>query len=115
MTIGSRPREVKCGGIRGRYFAAAAGCGAAQFREVVAAGEKCFDVKSVARRSAGGPDQRDAHEPLAVLAEADPGRDRDIGALKQQLLKGERRPRNSCGIGAQANIVPCGAGMSQPA
>ena len=61
-------------------------------------------------------DQADAHVALAVLAEADAGRDRDAGLLDQQLgERSEPSSSNGFGIGAQANIEAGGDGMSQPA
>jgi hypothetical protein len=80
-------------------------------------GEEPLDV---ARRLADAVlvlDQRDAHEIVAVLAEADARRDRDIGLLDQQLGEFERAElAEGSGIGAQANIVAAGAGTpSRPA
>src|ERR1700676_1828817 len=69
------------------------GGGAAQFGGVVAAGEERFDVARRLAQALAVLDQRDAHKPLAVLAEADPRRDRDIGPLEQELREGERADR----------------------
>src|SRR6266851_1932783 len=63
--------------------------GAAQLREVVAAGEEGFDVAGCLTQALAVLDERDAHEPLAVLAEADPRRDGDIRAFEQKLREGE--------------------------
>src|SRR5438094_5429649 len=63
--------------------------GAAQFGEGVAAGEEGFDVAGGLAQALAVLDQRDAHEALAVLAEADPRRDRDIGAFEEELREGE--------------------------
>ncbi len=61
-------------------------------------------------------DQRDAHIALAMFAEADPGRHRDIGPLDQKFGKSNRADRlNFSGIGTQANIVAGGGGTGQPA
>ena len=61
-------------------------------------------------------DQRDAHEALAVLAEADAGRDRDLGLLDQQRRELDAAERSErLGIGAQANIEARGGGIAQPA
>src|SRR5713226_4193910 len=64
--------------------------GAAQFGEVVAAGEEGLDVARCLAQALAVLDERDAHEALAVLAKADPRRDRDIGAFEQKLREGER-------------------------
>src|SRR5947208_11702225 len=64
--------------------------GAAQLREVVAAGEEGLDVAGCLAQALAVLDEGDAHEPLAVLAEADAGRDRDIGAFEEELREGER-------------------------
>src|SRR6266702_3672557 len=63
--------------------------GAAQLREVVAAGEEGLDVARCLAQALAVLDERDAHEPLAVLAEADPGRDGDIGPFEEELREGE--------------------------
>src|SRR5205823_13029865 len=59
--------------------------GAAQFGEVVAAGEEGLDVAGGLAQTLAVLDEREAHEPLAVLAKANPRRDRDVGAFEQQL------------------------------
>src|SRR6266851_6934720 len=64
--------------------------GPAQLREVVAAGEEGLDVARCLAQALAVLDERDAHEALAVLAKADPRRDRDIGAFEQKLREGER-------------------------
>ena len=58
-------------------------------------------------------DQRQTDMPVAVLAEADAGRHRDLGFLSSSLLN-SRLPRwaNCGGIGAQANML---AGGREPA
>ncbi len=61
--------------------------------------------------------ERDAHVVVAMLAEADAGRDRHIGLLHQELGEFEacRDDRNFSGICAQANMEAVGTGTSQPA
>jgi len=61
-------------------------------------------------------DQRDAHEPLAVLAKCNARRHRHLGLLDQQL--GEFQAAqfgNASGNGAQANIEAAGGGTGNPA
>ena len=62
-------------------------------------------------------DQSEAHVALAVLAEADAGRDRDLRLLEQQLAEGERAAARDTARarGAQTNIVAGGEGTCQPA
>ncbi len=60
-------------------------------------------------------DQGDADMGIAVLAEADAGRDRDIGLGQQQLRESERAQLGKfLGNGSQANMEAAGAGRSQP-
>jgi pimeloyl-ACP methyl ester carboxylesterase len=82
------------------------------------AGE-CQHLLHAARRLAQALlilDQREADEAFAFLAEADAGRDRDMGFGQQAL--GEfhaAEVAEGSGIGAQANMLAIGTGMSQPA
>src|SRR4051794_20007589 len=56
--------------------------GAAQLREVVAAGEEGLDVAGGLAQALAVLDKCDADESFAVLAETDTRRDRDIGAFE---------------------------------
>ena len=61
-------------------------------------------------------DQRDPHEALPVLAEADARRDREFGLLDEQRREFDAPERPEAGgSGVQANIEARGAGISQPA
>src|SRR6266542_2682754 len=62
---------------------------AAQFRRVVAARQEGLDVARRLAQPLPVLDQRDADKALAVFAEADTRRHRDIGPLQQQLVEGE--------------------------
>src|SRR4051812_38828002 len=79
-------RSPRSGRLEGRTekvkwsFRRRCAVGAAQFGEGIAAGEEGFDVAGCLAQALAVFDQRDADEALAVLAEPDPRRDRDIGA-----------------------------------
>ena len=61
-------------------------------------------------------DERDAHEAVAVFAEARARGDGDLGAFHQPLGELHRAQCLNCsGSGAQANIEALGFGTSQPA
>ena len=61
-------------------------------------------------------DQRDADEPFAFLAEANPGRDRDMGVGQELLCEFHRAEiAEFLGDWRQANIEASGTGIGQPA
>src|SRR6266851_2956804 len=87
--IGTRLTEVKSGPSNScsprisRYRCGKVAFGAAQFGDVVAAGEESPDVARCLAQALAVLDEGDADETLAIFAETDPRRHRDIGPLEQ--------------------------------
>src|SRR6185312_15768728 len=62
---------------------------AAQLRRVVAPLEERLNIARRLPQPLPVLDERDADKPLAIFAKAGAGRDRDIGALQEQLRETE--------------------------